>query len=78
MMKRDKGGRREETHVLGPCSTPISIGVKHRRLPPSTVPTPSDRNEAGEMLNVTFEWRRGKIGGVCAGKARRGAGLPVM
>lgn len=60
MMKRDMGGRREETQVLVLCSTPISIGMKPRRQPPSTVPTPSDRNEPGdgEMLDVTFDWRR--------------------
>lgn len=54
------GGSREETHVPVPCGAPISISVKHRRQPQSAVPTPSDRNEAGdgEMLDVTFDWRR--------------------
>lgn len=80
MMKRDMGSRREEPHVLVPCSAPISICMKPRRQPTSTVPTPSDRNEPGdgEMLDVTFDWRRREDWWVCVGKARRGAGLSVM
>lgn len=69
MMKRDRGGRREETHVLVPRSTPISIRVKPRRQRLSTaVPICPDRKgpRDEEMLDVTFDSRR-------RGKNRKGA-----
>lgn len=76
MMKRDMGSRRDEPHVLVPCSAPISVCMKPRRQPTSTVPTASDRNEPGdgEMLDVTFDWRRREDWwGVCReGKERGG------